>query len=312
MLTLAGQAKALELDQEYLQYLSALPQEDVQLTTSLWEITRRAAADLTDTEVSVATYRQRLEDISAEIQKGLSATSSRMDILNAVTHALFEKQNFQVDRSRLFEGSLDALLLSDVIDKGRGQCLSLSLLYLILAEKLDLPLDGVVVPGHFFVRLNLDKGNINIEATDRGQIRDETYYRRRFLRNFSDPVSLRRLNKKEILAVYLSNLATHYKLRGAEEHAIRIFETVDRILPRWPSLYVNIGNAHERLGRVAKAGSYYQRALDINPALCEAHYNLGLIYFMYFPRPQAARRHGEIARQLGCRMHPKFREFLKK
>ena len=41
------------------------------------------------------------------------------------------------------------LFLHSVMDRRQGYCLSLSVLYLSIGERLGLPLYGVVVPGHF-------------------------------------------------------------------------------------------------------------------------------------------------------------------
>ena len=41
--------------------------------------------------------------------------------------------------------------LSSVISERRGSCLGLGALYLAIGERMGVPLDGILLPGHFFV-----------------------------------------------------------------------------------------------------------------------------------------------------------------
>ena len=71
-----------------------------------------------------------------------------------------------------------------------------------------------MVPNHFFIRYDDSKHIINIETTDSGENYDDAYYQGIYLKGFDDKVSLKKLTKKETIAIYLSNLANHYKLQG--------------------------------------------------------------------------------------------------
>ena len=73
----------------------------------------------------------------------------------------------------------DDLFLHTVMSHRKGYCLSLSILYLALAERIGLPLHGVVVPGHFFVRYDSRIRQRNIETTANGaEARDDHYIER--------------------------------------------------------------------------------------------------------------------------------------
>ena len=168
-------------------------------------------------------------------------------------------------------------------------------------------------PGHFYVRYQNQQHIINIETTKKGQSLDTSYYKKNFFKGMRPPDSyFNALSKKQLIALYLSNLSTQYKLKGYHQQARDLFEMVINILPKRASLYVNLGNTYERDHKILKALVYYQKALDLNPYLCEAHYNMGLIHYLYTKRYQEAIFHGKIAQKLGCRLHPEFRAFLKK
>lgn len=87
-----------------------------------------------------------------------------------------------------------------VFSQDAGNCLGYSTLYLALAERLDLPLYGVFVPGHCFVRYDDGRVRRNIETTALGiQIPDEHYG--------ASSLALGNRTKREMLSAILSNYA---------------------------------------------------------------------------------------------------------
>ena len=111
-------------------------------------------------------YVAQLDEIAYEIRrrltkKGLKADHKAIRVINDYLYNDLKLQSVKEATNP------DDLFLHSVMDNKRGYCLSLSILYLAIGERLGMPLYGVVVPGHFFVRY--DDGNIrfNIEATSR-------------------------------------------------------------------------------------------------------------------------------------------------
>jgi regulator of sirC expression with transglutaminase-like and TPR domain len=95
-------------------------------------------------------YLSALDDMALEIrsrleEKGLQANYKAVAVINEY---LFDELGF----TSVSEASdPNDLFLHSVMDRKRGYCLSLSILYLSIGERLGLPLYGVVVPGHFFI-----------------------------------------------------------------------------------------------------------------------------------------------------------------
>src|SRR4030066_132980 len=82
------------------------------------------------------------------------------DALAALNRVLFVEEGFTYD---CVAGNPDNYLLDRVMKNKRGNCLGLTTLYLLLAERLSLPLHGVYVPSHCFVRYEDGGGRINSE-----------------------------------------------------------------------------------------------------------------------------------------------------
>lgn len=76
----------------------------------------------------------------------------------------------------------DQSKLSGVFATEKFNCVSSSLLYIVLARKLNLDVKGVVLPSHIFVQLNINKGEtIDIETTSVNGfdvVHDEVFYQR--------------------------------------------------------------------------------------------------------------------------------------
>ena len=110
-------------------------------------------------------YQQILDDMAYEVQsriaeKGLEGNFQAAQILN---NYLFTELGFTAVKEADYP---EDLFLHTVIDNKQGYCLSLSILYLSISERLGLPVNGVVVPGHFFVRYEKDGIRFNIETTN--------------------------------------------------------------------------------------------------------------------------------------------------
>ncbi|MHC5073985.1 MAG: transglutaminase family protein, partial [Planctomycetota bacterium] len=96
-------------------------------------------------------YQTDLEDMAREIQerieqRNLTGNHRAIEVIN---NYLFEELGFtSVDKAHRPED----LFIHTVMDNRQGYCLSLSILYLTIGERLGLPLYGVVVPSHFFIR----------------------------------------------------------------------------------------------------------------------------------------------------------------
>jgi len=305
-------SKELALSRGYIRALMDADEKELDLFTTILEISFRVQKDLRTLEFDQQEYQARFDRMQQDLSSRITDEIDSDKVIDLVNQYLFDQFGFTTDRSRLFDTTLENLLMNQVLDNTKGQCLSLSLVYLSLAERLDLPMYGVMAPGHFFVRWDKDGQRRNIETTDLGKDLSDAYYRQTHLNGYHDQTSLKNLGIKQVLAVYLSNLANHYKIQGAHDHAIFIFQQALRVMPQQASFHTNLGNAYERNKDFRQAFVQYRQAISLNPYLCEAHYNMGLLHFLYTKRYDLARRYGYNAIKLGCRLHPEYRAFLLK
>jgi len=172
------------------------------------------------------------------------------------------------------------LFLHSVMDKRQGYCLSLSILYLALAERLGLELYGVVVPGHFFVRYDAGNVRFNIETTSGGASPPDDHYMVKFNvpDNGHDTIYMKNLSKRQTLGCFFNNLGNVYNDAGDMDTGMRALERAVAINPTLSESRANLGNVYLQKGRVDDAVRQYRAALRLNPNDPKTHNNLGNAY----------------------------------
>jgi len=143
-----------------------LRENDVDLATAVL-ISSELWSDNWSEIVNGRIYLSKLDDIAREIREMLKRRKLGADFraIPIMNEYLFDTLGF---KSISEATDPNSLFLHTVIDKKEGYCLSLSILYLSIGERLGLPLHGVVVPGHFFVRYDDGRVRFNIETTSNG------------------------------------------------------------------------------------------------------------------------------------------------
>jgi len=223
-------------------------------------------------------YLSRLDDMALEIRSRLEKKklSANYRAIRMINEYLFDELEFKA----VSEASdPNDLFLHSVLDKKRGYCLSLSILYLSLGERLGLPLYGVVVPGHFFVKYDDGRVQFNIETTSKGgSAPDEHYITKFYVPEEDDSIYMKKLSKVQTLGCFLNNLGNSYCDIGDRESALLALETAVEINPSLSESRANLGNLYLNKGRIEDALYEYQTALQINPNDSKARSNLGNAY----------------------------------
>ncbi|MHC4855078.1 MAG: transglutaminase family protein, partial [Planctomycetota bacterium] len=187
-------------------------------------------------------YRRKIDNMAGAILKKLREKHTPVDYraITVINEYLFEEMGFTSVETA---DDPEDLFLHVVLDKKRGYCLSLSILYLSIAERLGLPMYGVVVPEHFFVRYDDGQRQYNIETTSKGAIAPDEHY----IKEFKPPdnprtLYMKNLTKKETLGCFFNNLGNSYTVIGDTDKAFKILLRAVRINPLLSEANMNLGN----------------------------------------------------------------------
>lgn len=223
-------------------------------------------------------YVSVIDDMAYEIRERLKAKRLRANhrAIPVINKYLFDELGFKSVKEA---SSPRDLFLHSVLDNKRGYCLSLSILYLSLAERLGLALYGVVVPGHFFVRYDDGRVRFNIETTSGGGSASDRHYINKFnVPRDKDGIYMRNLDKMQTLGCFFNNLGNSYMDVGNIEQALVALERAVEINPLLAECRTNLGNVYLKKDRIEDAIYQYRAALQINPADSKTHNNLGNAY----------------------------------
>lgn len=135
----------------------------------------------------------------------------------AINNILFMEDGFRYPvKKHMF--SKEYSLLSSVIDRKFGVCLGVSSLYLILAQRLGLPLEVITPPGHIYLRYVKDDGSfVNIETTAGGKHLPTEYYY-----DYDDSV-LKLRTDKEMIGLTWMNVGSFALHHGDYNEALEAY-----------------------------------------------------------------------------------------
>jgi tetratricopeptide (TPR) repeat protein len=224
-------------------------------------------------------YLERLDTMAMVIQTRLQQQHLPLDhrAIPVINQYLFQELGF---KPISHANDPNDLFLHSVMDRRQGYCLSLSVLYLSLAERLGLDLYGVVVPGHFFVRYDKGRVRFNIETTSNGVSPPDEHYIKKFNvpAGSRDSIYMKNLTKRQTLGCFFNNLGNVYSEIGDVKTAQVALERAVAINPGLSESRANLGNIYLQEGRATESARQYQAALELNPNDPKTYNNLGNAY----------------------------------
>lgn len=172
--------------------------------------------------LDVGSLCDALDKIAARCRELISEPATPREQCRIINRVLFHEWGFHGN----IEHYTDPLnsFLDQVLRRRKGIPISLSILYLLVAGRLDLELEPVGLPGHFIVGCFTDKLPFYVDPFDKGVLRDA-----------DEVLDLLRANNltltaqdlvptpvREVLCRSCRNLANHYSAAGDSARA-RLF-----------------------------------------------------------------------------------------
>jgi regulator of sirC expression with transglutaminase-like and TPR domain len=225
-----------------------------------------AAADYPDLDIEV--YLARIDQLAADAQARLGSEADVHRTLAVLNDVLFREHGFRGNCENYFDPRNS--FLNEVLERRTGIPISLSVLYIEVAQKIGLPLQGVGFPGHFLVKFTGVNEEIVIDPFNQGEIRSrknlQTLLNRLYGGKLSfDPDFLSATPKKQILRRMLNNLKLIYLRQNDLTKGLSV---VERLLVLDPASTEDIrdrGIIYLRLECFKQALEDLQRYLTLAP-----------------------------------------------
>ena len=238
------------------------------ITSALFALSAEFGADAEAAPRAFAS----LQDIALRVAKRHARSHADLaDDLNAVVFGeLGFEREIDSAATRFFQ-------LSSVISERRGNCLGLGALYLAIGERMGVPLDGVLLPGHFFVRTR-DPGRHNVELLRRGEAMPDDWYRKKYGpwpevgSAYFRPVTV-----TELVAVHWYNRGNDLRAAGDLAAAEAAYARAAQEFPGFAEAHASLGAVQQLRGAFAEAAASYREAARAWPDLPGLAGNLELL-----------------------------------
>ena len=177
-------------------------------------------------------YRKKIYNLVSQINLELEQTYSELEKISAFNRVFFTQNGFR-GNTRNFQ-SPDNSFINTVIDKHMGNPLTLSMLYIIIAEKINLPICGVNMPKHFIIgfedvnEINGDPIKFYINPFNKGAILNrqdlEVYLKREKLKE--DSKYFTPCGNTTVIKRLLNNLFHSFTFQSKNEKAQEIITLI--------------------------------------------------------------------------------------
>ena len=125
---------------------------------------------LNEPDLNTEAYSKRLSRMAEDLMIRLDPGDGVDAMLNTWSRYLFDEQGFSGNSDDYY--NQDNSYLHTVLKHRRGIPISLSSLYIILAQRLGLPIHGVGMPGHFLVKFDDGREIRVIDPFHKGRVLD--------------------------------------------------------------------------------------------------------------------------------------------
>jgi len=185
-------------------------------------------------DLDVEEYLNGLDSMADEVAERLTAERYPLKIIRELNRYLFEDLGFVGNAKDYYDPRNS--YLNDVIERRTGIPITLSLIYLEVAQRIGFPMAGVGMPGHFLIRPKVEEMQVFVDPFHRGEILFPEDCRERLSQVYGHPVELRpeflqTVGPRAFLARMLTNLKMIYLKQGDLERTLAAVERILLLLP---------------------------------------------------------------------------------
>ena len=137
--------------------------KDFDLETAAWLL-----AQTQYPEINVEAYAALLDNFAGELEQRISSLTRATPLFTRINEYVFDELGFSGNEENYYDP--DNSYLNRVLDRRTGNPISLTLVYMLLARRLRLPVTGIGLPGHFLCRYQSTADEVYIDAFNRGKL----------------------------------------------------------------------------------------------------------------------------------------------
>lgn len=216
--------------------------------------------------LNIKDYLDRIQHMAELVKERMGLELEPEKLIKEINRYLFDEEGFRGNSEDYYDPRNS--FLNEVIDRQKGIPITLSILYMEIAWRLDLPLVGVGLPGHFIVKYEAADREILINPFHRGTLLSEEDCQRTLDRIYGGKIAFHRglltpVPKRLILTRMLNNLKGIYLERRDFPRALGVVERLLMIHPDSPTELRDRGLVYGEMKILSHAITDLQRYLEI-------------------------------------------------
>jgi len=219
-------------------------------------------------ELDEARYLRTMDEFAAQVMRALPAGALAERRVARLTSVLFHELGFSGNEADYYDPRNS--FLNEVVDRRTGIPITLSVLYMEVARRCGLRVDGVLFPGHFLCKVSLDEGELIVDPFHRGQILGLPELKRRLETALGhearlDRRVLRPARPREILSRMLQNLRSIYLNKRDLPRALSCVDRLLLLVPYDARVLRDRARLYEMLGGARAAAADLEHILSLDP-----------------------------------------------
>jgi regulator of sirC expression with transglutaminase-like and TPR domain len=180
-------------------------------------------------------YLSALDSMATAVAKRLPSERYPLRMIQTLNQYLYEELGFAGNTEDYYDPRNS--YLNDVIDRRLGIPITLSLIYLEISQRINFPMVGVGMPGHFLVRPAVKEMLVFVDPFHQGETMFPEDCQERLSQIYGRPVELQPeflepVGSRYFLARLLTNLKAIYINQNDD---LRTLTIIDRILLLFPT-----------------------------------------------------------------------------
>lgn len=267
---LAGRANAQPFpDDSGVRKMLLMPAEKIDLLE-----VKLAVDKVIDPSIDVAAIRKQFEIMVSDIKRNQRPNMTSIEKLQAIRLYLYGKgpwnnfQPYEYDFSDPEGKNLRGKLLSNYLRTKKGNCVSMPILMMLLADRMGLDVSLAYAPEHSLMKFTeTETGKTyNVEATSGGGFsRDEWYQKTMQVTDdeIKNGIYLRKLTRKEAVYGLADLIPEHYVKIKAYERALDFAKMLQAQNPESVYLLLRVGGCYAKI--IMAEYFKYERISEIPP-----------------------------------------------
>lgn len=229
-------------------------------------------------DLDVEAYMNALDTMAVEVAERLPQERYPMRMIQSINRYLYDDLGFRGNTTEYYDPRNS--FLNQVIDRRVGIPITLSLVYLAIAQRLDFPMVGVGMPGHFLIRPDLPNVEIFVDVFNAGEVLFPQDCQERLTQLYGQPIRLRpqhlpTVTNQQLIARLLMNLKATYLNQTDLHRALAVVERLLLLLPEAVLELRDRGILYYHLNRFAESQrdlqAYLAQAPQAEDAIAVRH-----------------------------------------